>query len=84
MMTKDDRYSMAAQRTTVYFTPALYRALKIKAASTDRGFSELVNEAVQLSLREDAVDEEALRTRANEPSRAFPQVLRSLKRARLL
>ena len=75
---------MAAQRTTVYFTPELYRALKIKAASTDRGFSDLVNEAVQLSLREDAIDEEALRVRAKEPSRDFAEVLRELKRARLL
>lgn len=75
---------MSAQRTTVYFSPKLYRALKIKAASTDRGFSELVNEAVKLSLREDAIDEEALRTRAKEPSREFSQVLRELKRDHLI
>jgi hypothetical protein len=72
------------QRTTVYFSPRLYRALKVKAATTDRGFSELVNEAVQLALREDAIDEEALRERAKEPSRAYSEVLRDLKRARLL
>jgi hypothetical protein len=75
---------VAAQRTTVYFTPELYRALKIKAASTGRGFSDLVNDAVQLSLREDAIDEEALRARAKEPGRDFAEVLRELKRARLL
>jgi hypothetical protein len=72
------------QRTTVYFSPKLYRALKVKAATTDRGFSELVNEAVQLALREDAIDEEALRNREKEPSRAFATVLRELKSARLL
>lgn len=69
---------MAARRTTVYFTPALYSALRIKAASTKGGFSELVNEAVQLSLREnaseDSIDEEALRIRAKEPSLAFSEV----------
>ena len=59
------------QRTTVYFAPKLYRALKVKAATTDRGFSELVNEAVQLALREDASDEAAYRRRTKEPSRAF-------------
>lgn len=72
------------QRTTVYFSPKLYRALKVKAATTDRGFSELVNEAVQLALREDAIDDEAFRRRAKEPSRAFSEVLRDLKRARLI
>lgn len=74
----------AMQRTTVYFSPKLYRALKVKAATTDRGFSELVNEAVQLSLREDALDEEAYRHRQKEPSRAFATVLRELKSARVL
>jgi Ribbon-helix-helix protein, copG family len=44
------------QRTTVYFSPRLYRALQEKAATTGRGFSELVNEAVRLTLREDAID----------------------------
>lgn len=72
------------QRTTVYFSPKLYRALKVKAAMTDRGFSELVNEAVQLALKEDALDEQAYRRRQNEPSRAFATVLRELKSARLL
>jgi hypothetical protein len=72
------------QRTTVYFSPKLYRALKVKAATTDRGFSELVNEAVQLALREDALDEEACRRREKEPSRAFATVLRELKNARLI
>ncbi|MGH9713776.1 MAG: CopG family transcriptional regulator [Candidatus Acidiferrales bacterium] len=73
-----------SQRTTVYFSPKLYRALKVKAATTDRGLSELVNEAVQLALREDAIDEEAFRRRSKEPARGFAEVLRDLKRARLL
>ena len=74
----------AMQRTTVYLDPELYRALKIKAATLSRGLSDLVNEAVSLALREDAVDEEAFRKRAQEQGRAFSQVLRDLKRARLL
>jgi hypothetical protein len=72
------------QRTTVYFAPKLYRALKVKAVTTDRGFSDLVNEAVQLALREDALDEAAYRRRAKEPSRAFATVLRELRSARLI
>lgn len=74
----------STQRTTVYLHPKLYRALKVKAATTDRGLSELVNEAIRSALREDALDEEAFRQRASEPGRAFSQVLRELKRARVL
>ena len=73
-----------SNRTTVYLEPGLYRALKLKAASTDRRLSELVNEAVRLALREDAIDLQALRRRAREPSRAFEDVLTDLKRRRRL
>ena len=43
-------------RTTVYLKPNVYRALKVKAATTDRSVSDLVNAAVLESLKEDAVD----------------------------
>ena len=46
-------------RMTVYLQPKVYRALKIKSATTDRSVSELVNAAVVEALREDAVDVEA-------------------------
>ncbi|MEX1348884.1 MAG: ribbon-helix-helix domain-containing protein [Desulfobacterales bacterium] len=39
---------------TIYFEPEIHRALRLRAAETDRSFSELVNEAVQLSLAGDA------------------------------
>ncbi len=70
-------------RTTICLEPGLHRALKVKAASTDRGLSELVNEAVRLALREDALDLEAIRRRAHEPSRAFERILADLRRDRL-
>jgi hypothetical protein len=44
----------------------------------------LVNEAVRLALREDALDLEAIRRRAQEPTRAFERILADLKRDRLL
>jgi hypothetical protein len=71
-------------RTTVYLKPAVYRALKVKAATTDRSLSELVNAAVLESLREDALDLEAFDRRAKEPSRPFEKVLEDLKRDGLL
>ena len=71
-------------RTTVYLKPKVYRALKVKAATTDRSVSDLVNAAVLESLREDTLDLEAFGRRAKEPSRPFEKVLEDLKRDGLL
>ncbi len=71
-------------RTTVYLKSNVYRALKVKAATTDRSVSDLVNAAVLESLREDAVDLEAFTRRTKEPSRPFEKVLEDLKRDGLL
>jgi hypothetical protein len=71
-------------RTTVYLKPKVYRALKVKAATTDRSVSDLVNAAVVESLREDAVDLDAFDRRAKEPSRPFEKVLEELKRDGIL
>ena len=48
-----------ARRATVYFEPDVHRALKLKAAVSDRSVSEMVNDAVRLALAEDAEDLEA-------------------------
>jgi hypothetical protein len=48
--------SGSKKRATVYFDPDLHRALRLKAAETERSLSDLVNEAVKLSLAEDAED----------------------------
>ena len=69
----------AQKRATVYFDPALHRALRVKAAETDRSLSDIVNEAVKLSLLEDAEDLAAFEARANEPSLAFEDVVMDLK-----
>lgn len=76
---------MAADtRMTVYLKPQVYRALKVKSATTDRSVSELVNAAVLEALREDAADVEAFDTRRKEPTRSFEQVLKDLKHDGLL
>lgn len=76
---------MAGQtKTTVYLQPKVYRALKVKAATTDRSVSDLINAAVVEALREDALDLEAFEKRAKEPSRPFEKVLEDLKRDGLL
>lgn len=71
-------------RTTVYLRPKIYRALKIKSATTDRSVSDLINTAVIEALREDAVDLEAFDKRSKEPARPFDQILKDLKRDGLL
>jgi hypothetical protein len=69
----------AGKRVTVYLQPEYHRALRVKAAETECSVSELVNEAVQNALREDALDLEAFETRADEPSIAFEKVLKKLR-----
>jgi len=72
--------STATKRATVYFNPQIHRALRLKAAETDRSLSELVNEAVVCSLAEDAEDLAAFEERASEPDLPFEDVVRDLKR----
>jgi hypothetical protein len=69
----------AGKRVTVYLQPEYHRALRVKAAETECSVSELVNEAVQNALREDALDLEAFESRADEPSIAFERVLQKLR-----
>ena len=70
----------SAKRATVYFDPVLHRALRLKAAETDRSLSELVNAAVRRSLSEDAEDLAAFEARAKEPKLPFEGVLKDLRR----
>ncbi len=67
------------KRATIYFDPDLHRALRLKAAETDQSVSELVNEAVKLSLAEDAEDLAAFGARASEPNLPFEEVLKDLR-----
>ena len=68
------------KRATVYFEPEIHRALRLKAAETDRSVSDLVNEAVQLCLAEDAEDLDAFDERANEPSLPYEAVVKDMKK----
>ena len=69
------------KRSTVYFDPSIHKALRLKAAETERSVSDIVNEAVKLSLAEDAEDLAAFEERAKEPNLAFEDVLKDLKRS---
>ena len=69
-----------SKRVTVYFEPAVHKALRLRAAASDRSVSDMVNDAVRLSLAEDAVDLEALSTRKKERSLSFDSFVVGLKR----
>jgi hypothetical protein len=69
-----------SKRATVYFDPQLHRALRFKAAETERSLSDLVNEAVRCSLAEDAEDLAAIDERASEPDLPFEEVVKDLRR----
>lgn len=67
------------KRATIYFDSMLHKALRVKSAETERSISELVNEAVRLSLAEDAEDIAAFTERAHEPDLLFEDVLKDLR-----
>ena len=68
------------KRATIYFEPEIHRALRLKAADTERPISDLVNEAVKLALAEDAEDLAAFQDRVREPDVAFEDAVRDLKK----
>jgi len=75
-----DRGMGGQKRATVYLDSDLHRALRLKAAATDRSISEIVNEAVRRSLAEDAIDLAAIESRVAEPDADFGVVVKGMKR----
>ena len=67
------------KRATIYFDPAMHRALQHKALETSRSLSDIVNAAVQQTLFEDAADLAAFEDRVNEPLVSYETVLKGLK-----
>ena len=72
------------KRTTVYLDPKLHHALKMKAVHMRTSISGIISDAVKLSLKEDVIDLEAIKNRAQEPSVPYETVLKNLKRDGLL
>lgn len=68
-----------SRRATIYFEPELHNALRVKAATTHRSISDLVNEALRESLREDREDLAAFRDRVAEPAMTYEELLENLK-----
>jgi hypothetical protein len=68
------------KRATVYFDADIRRALRLRAAASDQSISDMVNQAVKLTLAEDAEDLAAFGERKREPNLDFEQFVKALKR----
>ncbi len=68
-----------SKRSTVYFDADIHQALRIKAATSQRSVSEVVNEAVRAALREDQEDLNAFSQRVAEPTLSYEELLDDLK-----
>ena len=67
------------KRATVYFDADVHRALRLRAAACNRSISDMVNEAVRMTLAEDADDLRDADERQDEPSSSFEEFVTSLR-----
>lgn len=70
----------SSKRATVYFAADVHKALRLRAAASDRSVSDMVNDAVRVALAEDASDLEAFSSREREKSISFDTFVTGMKR----
>jgi 6-phosphogluconate dehydrogenase len=70
------------KRATIYFDADVHRALRLRAAACNRSISDMVNEAVRMTLAEDADDLIDADQRQAEPSSSFEEFVTSLRAPR--
>ena len=68
------------KRATVYIETDVHRALRIRAAASDRSISDMVNDAVKTILAEDAEDLAAFSKRKSDKSLSFDTFVQGLRR----
>lgn len=71
--------STDAVRSTVYLSPELHQALRLKSAQSRRSMSDIVNDALRQALREDEEDLSAVRSRGREKALGYEEFLAKLK-----
>jgi len=71
--------SELSKRSTIYFEPDIHHALRMRAATTHKSVSEMVNEIMRIALREDQEDLSAFVERENEPIFSYEELLCDLK-----
>jgi hypothetical protein len=70
----------STKRATIYLDEELHRALRLKAATTSKTISELVNDAVRYIMAEDEADLTAFRERINEPAVSYEEFVKDMKK----
>ena len=75
---------MSLTRTTVYLDPKIHRAIKMRAVQMSMSISDVISEALLLSLKEDAIDLQKIKDRIGEPTESYDAVLKELKKDGLL
>lgn len=68
------------KRATVYFEADVHRALRLRAAASDRSISDMVNDAVKVVLAEDAEDLASFSDRRRDKSLSFDTFVQGLRR----
>jgi hypothetical protein len=68
-----------SKRATIYFDADVHRALRLKAAACNRSISDMVNQAVLMTLAEDADDLRDANQRQDEESIGFEEFVTSLR-----
>jgi len=68
-----------AKQATIYFNEDIHKALRLKAAGTNRSISDIVNEAVKSLLAEDQKNLEAFEAQDYEPVISYEDLLNDLK-----
>ncbi len=72
------------KRATVYFEPAVYNALRVRALATHRSMSELVNAAVRAALVQQGAELAAVDGHKKGGRATHERLVRALKRRRLV
>ena len=70
-----------SRRATIYFEADVHRALRLRAAAFNRSISDMVNEAVRMTLAEDADDLRDVDRRQNEESIGFEGFVSTLRKS---
>jgi plasmid stability protein len=68
-----------SKRATIYFDADAHRALHLRAAACNRSISDMVNEAVRMTLAEDADDLRDADQRQTKVSTSFEEFASSLR-----
>jgi hypothetical protein len=69
-----------SKRATVYFDPAIHRALKVKAAETSTSISDIIDKAIRRELLEDEEDLRVFKERMSEPTISYDKLVADLKK----